>query len=56
MGETRETAVFEGRKVASWGHCNRTQVSKDNIALLRERYPVDAAAEVVETKGYRRFS
>lgn len=51
---TAEAAMFAGQKVARWGNCSRTSVPKGNIAVLRERWP-DAAAEVVETKGYRQF-
>jgi putative phage-type endonuclease len=53
MGDA-ETAVHEGEPVATWSPRRRTQVTKENIAVLRERYP-DAAAEVVEEKPFRAF-
>lgn len=54
MGDA-ETALYEGKPAATWGHRNRTQVPKDNVAILREKHPA-AAAEVIETTSYRQFS
>lgn len=51
---TAEAAMFAGQKVARWGNGTRTSVPKENMPVLRERWP-DAAAEVVVTKGFRQF-
>jgi putative phage-type endonuclease len=48
-------ATYEGRTVARWTNGKRTSVSKDSIAVLREKYP-DVAAEVVTDKGFRQFN
>jgi putative phage-type endonuclease len=53
MGDA-EFARFEGEQVATWGYRNRTSVPKEQIAILRERYP-DVAGEVIRTSTYRQF-
>lgn len=49
------TATFEGQVVARWANRSKTSVPKENIAVLREKYP-DVAAEVITDKGFRQFN
>jgi putative phage-type endonuclease len=48
-------ATFEGQVVARWANRSKTSVPKENIAVLREKYP-DVAAEVITDKGFRQFN
>jgi putative phage-type endonuclease len=49
------TATHDGQVVARWAGRKRTSVAKENIAVLREKYP-DVAAEVITDKTYRQFN
>ena len=48
-------ATHEGQVVARWANRSKTRVPKENITVLRERYP-DVAAEVITDKTYRQFN
>jgi len=48
-------ATHDGQVVARWAGRTKTSVPKENIAVLRERYP-DVAAEVITDKTYRQFN
>jgi len=48
-------ATHEGQVVARWAGRKKTGVAKENIAILREKYP-DVAAEVITEKGFRQFN
>ena len=48
-------ATHEGQPVARWAARRKTSVPRENIAVLREKYP-DVAAEVITEKGFRQFN
>jgi len=52
---TASAASYEGETVARWAPRKKTSVPKENIAVLREKYP-DVAAEVITEKGFRQFN
>ena len=54
MGDAA-TAMHDGEPVARWAARKKTSVPKENIAVLREKYP-DVAAEVITDKTYRQFN
>jgi putative phage-type endonuclease len=54
MGDAA-VATFEGAVVARWANRSKTGVPKENIAILRERYP-RIAKRLVKESGYRQFS
>ena len=53
MGDAA-AGTFDGEVVARWSNRTRTDVPKEGIAVLREKYP-DVAAEVIHVGGYRQF-